>query len=130
VAKTKLNVDIGNTNLYQKPYDVECMMPDLIKFSGDGKRTTWKHISQYTTQIGEADSYNVLKVRLFCLSLSGTAFAWFSSLAPGSIISWDMLEHKFHDHFNSGSLQLKLMDLTSVRQGRDETFSAYIKRFK
>jgi hypothetical protein len=67
---------------------------------------------------------------LFSLSLTGTAFAWFSSLAPGSIISWDMLERKFHDHFYSGSIQLKLTDLTSVRQGRDETVSAYIKRFK
>jgi hypothetical protein len=27
-------------------------------------------------------------------------------------------------------MQLKLTDLTSVRQGRDETVSAYIKRFK
>jgi hypothetical protein len=27
-------------------------------------------------------------------------------------------------------MQLKLIDLTSVRQGRDETISAYIKRFK
>jgi hypothetical protein len=105
-------------------------MPDLIKFSGDDDRTTWEHISQYTAQLGEAGVYNALKVLLFSLSLTGTAFAWFSSLAPVSIISWDMLEHKFHDHFYSGIIQLKLTDLTSVRQGRDETVSAYIKRFK
>jgi hypothetical protein len=41
-----------------------------------------------------------------------------------------MLERKFNDHFYSGSMQLKLTDLTSVRQGRDETVSAYIKKFK
>jgi hypothetical protein len=105
-------------------------MPDVIKFSGDDERTTWEHISQYTAQLGEAGVYNALKVRLFSLSLTGTAFAWFSSLAPGSIISWDMLERKFHDHFYSGSIQLKLTDLTLVRQGRDETVSTYIKRFK
>jgi hypothetical protein len=134
VVKTKLCVDIGNTNLYRKPYDVECMMTDLIKFSGDAERTTWEHISQYTSQLGEVDSYNVLKVRLFCLSLISTPFSWFSSLALSSIISWDiswdMLVRKFHDHFYSGSLQLNLMGLTSVRQGRDETISTYIKRFK
>jgi hypothetical protein len=91
VVKTKLGVDIGNTNLYQKPYDPEFdrvplprgwRMPDLIKFSGDDDRTTWEHISQYTAQLGEAGVYNALKVRLFSLSLTGTAFAWFSSLAP------------------------------------------------
>jgi hypothetical protein len=139
MVKTKLGVDIGNTNLYQKPYVPEFdrvplprgwCMPDLIKFCGNDDRTTWEHISQYTAQLGEAGAYNALKVRLFSLSLTGTAFAWFSSLSPGSIISWDMFERKFHDHFYSGSIQLKLADLTSIRQGRDETVSAYIKRFK
>jgi hypothetical protein len=41
-----------------------------------------------------------------------------------------MLERKFHDHFYSGSIQLKLTNLTSARQGRDEIVSTYIKRFK
>jgi hypothetical protein len=44
VVKTKLDVDVGNTNLYQKPNDAEFdnftlphgwRMPNLIKFSGD-----------------------------------------------------------------------------------------------
>jgi hypothetical protein len=69
-------------------------------------------------------------VCLFSLPLTDTAFAWFSSLSLGSIISWDMLERKFHDHFYCGSMKLKLTDLTSVRQGMDETVSANIKRFK
>jgi hypothetical protein len=139
VVKTKLGVYVGNTNLYQKPYDHEFdrfrlprgwRMPDLIKSIGDADRTTWEHISQYTIQLGEAGVYNALKVHLFSLSLTSTAFAWFSLLAPGSIISRDMLERKFHVHFYSGSIQLKLTDLTSVRQGRDDTVSANIKRCK
>jgi hypothetical protein len=64
------------------------------------------------------------------LSLTGTAFAWFSSLAPNSIDSWDQLEQKFHDHFFIGSYQLKLTYLTSVRQNKDESVSDYLKRFK
>jgi hypothetical protein len=67
---------------------------------------------------------------LFSLSLIGTAFAWFSSLAPNSIDSWDQLEQKFHDHFFSGSYQIKLTDLTSVRQNKEESVSDYLKRFK
>jgi hypothetical protein len=67
---------------------------------------------------------------LFSLSLTGTAFAWFSSLAPISIDSWDQLEETFHDHFFSGSYQLKLTDLTSVRQSKEESISDYLKRFK
>ena len=129
MMKNNLCIDMGNSRLYQKPYRADYdlvafppgwCMPDFIKFSGDDNRTTWEHISQYTAQLGEAGNYNSLKVRLFSLSLIGTAFAWFSSLAPNSIDSWDQLEQKFHDYFFSESYQLKLIDLTSVRQGRDE----------
>jgi hypothetical protein len=67
---------------------------------------------------------------LFSLSLTGTAFAWFSSLPPTSIDSWNQSEQKFHDHFFSGDYQLKLTDLTSVKEGKDETVSNYLKRFK
>jgi hypothetical protein len=65
---------------------------------------------------------------LFSLSLTGTAFAWFSSLVPNSIDSWNQLEQKFHDHFFSGDYQFKLIDLTSVKQVKDET--NYLKCIK
>jgi hypothetical protein len=105
-------------------------VPDFIKFSGEDNRTTWEHISQYIAQLGEISAHESFKVRLFSLSLTGTAFAWFSSLAPNSIDSWNQLEQKFHDHFFSGDYQLKLTDLTSVKQGKDETDSNYLKHFK
>ena len=53
-------------------------------------------------QLGEAGFNDALRVRLFSLSLTGTAFSWFSLLAPNSIRNWAQLEHKFHDHFFSG----------------------------
>jgi len=44
-------------------------------------------------------------------------------LAPNSILNWNQLERKFHEHFFSGENETKLSDLTSVRQGRDEPAS-------
>jgi hypothetical protein len=85
MMKNKLGVDVGNTRLYQKPYRADFdyvafppgwCMPDFVKFTSDDNRTTWEHISQYTAQLGEAGTYNSLKVRLFSLSLTGTAFAF------------------------------------------------------
>jgi hypothetical protein len=64
------------------------------------------------------------------LSLTGTVFTWFSSLAPNSVDSWNQLEQKFHDHFFSGDYHLKLTDLTMVKQGKYEMVSNYLKRFK
>jgi hypothetical protein len=121
--KTKLGLDMGKSRLYQKPYSddldlvsypVGWRVPDFIKFSGDDNRTTWE--------------FNC--VRLFSLSLIGTSFSWFYSLPPNSVHSWNELEQKFHDHFYSGDNEAKLTDLTSFRQGRDESIMDYFKRFK
>ena len=81
-------------------------------------------------QLGEASSSEALAVRMFPLSLTGTTFSWFASLALGSINSWLDLEKKFHEHFFSGSNELKLSHLTSVKQQRDEPVVDYFRRFR
>ena len=108
MLKSKLGLDMGTSRLYQRsyadafdlvPYLASWRVPDFIKFSGDENLSTWEHISQYIAQLGEAGSSNSSRVHLFSLSLTGTAFSWFSSLAPNSVCSWNELEQKFHDHF-------------------------------
>ena len=81
-------------------------------------------------QLGEARSSNGLYVHLFSLSLTGTSFSWFSSLPPNSVHSWNELEQKLYDHFYCGVNEAKLIDLTSVKQGRDESIHDYFRRFK
>jgi hypothetical protein len=139
MVKNKFGIDMGSFRLYQKPYKAEfdimayphgLRVHDFIKFSGEDNRTTWEHTSQYIAQLGEASAHESFKVRFFSLSLTGTAFAWFSSLAPNSIDSWNQLEQKVHDHFFSRDYQLKLTDLTSVKQGKEKIVSNYLKRFK
>jgi predicted PolB exonuclease-like 3'-5' exonuclease len=51
-------------------------------------------------------------------------------LSPNSIDSWEQLERKFPDHFYSAKNELKLSDLTSVRQSHDESVNDYIRRFR
>jgi hypothetical protein len=68
-------------------------------------------------------------VRLFSLSLTGIAFAWYAMLPPNSILSWGDLEQKFHDHFFSGDYELDLVDLVGMRQAKDESVNDYIQRF-
>jgi hypothetical protein len=58
----------------------------------------------------------VYKIRLFPLSLSDTTLSWFTLLAPNSISTWAGLEEKFHKYFYNGETELKLSDLTAVRQ--------------
>jgi hypothetical protein len=96
MIKNKLDINMDNSRLYQKPYKADfglmayppCWcVPSFIKFCGEDDRRTWEHISQYIAQLGEASAHYSFRVRLFSLSLTGTAFAWFSSLAPNSIDS-------------------------------------------
>jgi hypothetical protein len=68
-------------------------------------------------------------VRLFSLSLTGTAFTWYATLPPNSIFSWGDLEQKFHEHFFSGDYELDLVDLVALRQEKDESVNDYIQRF-
>jgi hypothetical protein len=127
------------SRMYQKPYPEYFdalpypqgyKVPDFAKFNGVDNKTTWEHVSQYLAQLGEAGNSDPLKVRLFPLSLTGTAFSWFSALPYGSINTWYHLEKKFHEHFYSGDNELKLSHLTSVRQKHDESVTDYIKRFR
>jgi hypothetical protein len=61
------------------------------------------------------------KIRMFSLSLTGAAFKWFTSLPPNLIDSWVSLEQKFHDYFYNGEVELRLSNLTSLRQKYIET---------
>jgi hypothetical protein len=73
-------------------YPLGWHVPNFVKFSGEDNRTTCEHIRQYVAQLGEVGTHDFLKVCLFSLSLTGTAFAWLSYLAPSSINSWNQLE--------------------------------------
>jgi hypothetical protein len=67
---------------------------------------------------------------MFHLSLSATAFTWFTSLAPNSIFTWAHLEQKFHEYFSSGDTELRLSHLAAIKQKHNESAANYNRRFK
>jgi hypothetical protein len=81
----------------------------------DGK-TTLEHIDQFILQCGEASANDVLKLRIFSLSLYCSAFTWFTSIDPNSIFTWAQLEQKFHEYFYSGDTELRLSHLTAIKK--------------
>jgi hypothetical protein len=60
----------------------------FARFSGEDGKTTLEHVDQFILQCGEASANVALKLRMFHLSLSGTAFSCFISLAPSSVFTW------------------------------------------
>jgi hypothetical protein len=72
----------------QLPYPRGYRVPEFSKFSGDDGKTILEHVGQFILQCGEASANDALKLRMFSLLLSDTAFTWFTSLAPNSIFTW------------------------------------------
>ena len=95
-------------------------MPDFTKFSGQGEVSIMEHVNRFLLQLGEAGNQDALRVRLFSLSLSGSAFAWLTTLPANSILYLADMERQFHQFFYSGIIELKLTDLTGLRQRNDE----------
>jgi hypothetical protein len=57
-------------------------VPKLSKFNGEDGKSTLEHVTQFILHCGESSANDVLRLNLFPLSLSDTAFTWFTSLAP------------------------------------------------
>jgi hypothetical protein len=105
-------------------------VPEFSKFNGDDGKTTLEHVGQFILQCGEASANDALKLKIFPLSLSGTAFTWFTFLAPNSIFTWAQLEQKIHEYFYFGDSELRLSHLTTIKQKQNESATEYIRRFR
>jgi hypothetical protein len=86
----------GQERVYQKsyfdyynqlPYPRGYRVPEFSKFSGGDGKTTLEHVDQFILQCGKSSANDALKLKMFPLSLSGTAFTWFTSLALNSIFT-------------------------------------------
>jgi len=90
-----------NTYSYRTPYPPtydliplpnRYKVPDFTKISGQDDTSTMEHVNRFIIQCGEAANRDELRVCLFSSSLSRSAFTWFISLPPNSVITWADLE--------------------------------------
>jgi hypothetical protein len=92
-------------------------MPDFYEFSGEDDKTVVEHISIYLSQLGFAGKEDYMRVQIFPLSLTGIAFAWFTSL-PGCIIgSWSQLEEQFYEYFGKTNEKRPITMESSAKRG-------------
>jgi hypothetical protein len=128
-----------NTYSYRTPYPPAYdliplpnwyKVPDFTKFSGKDDTSTMEHVNRFIIQCGETASRDELRVRLFSSSLSRSAFMWFISLPPNSIITLSDLEKQFHKYFFAGIHEKKLTDLVKLRQRNDESVESFVQRLR
>lgn len=89
-----------------------------------------EHIARFLAQYVETTCEEVLRVRFFPLPLPGSAFTWFALVPSNSISRWVDFEKKFHKYFFAGILEMRLTNLTSLRQRNDQWVSDYAQRFR
>jgi len=92
-------------------------VPDFYEFSGEDDKTTMEHISIYLSQLGFAGKEDYMRVRNFPLSLTGIAFAWFTSLPRCTIGSWFQLEEQFYEYFGKTNEKRPIIVESSVKRG-------------
>jgi hypothetical protein len=114
----------------QKPFPPRFKVPDLTKFFGQDETFTMEHITRFIIQCVEAENVDALRLRLFSSSLSGPTFSWFTSLPANSIIKWSDLEQQFHNYFFSGINEMKIIDLTRLKQRNNETIAGFVHKFR
>ncbi|WVZ93616.1 hypothetical protein U9M48_039581 [Paspalum notatum var. saurae] len=132
---TPIRGAVSYTKPYPEVYDhleapPKFKIPDFTKFSGNDGASTVEHVSRYLAQQGIASRAEHMKIRLFSLSLTGPAFGWYTTLAPGSITTWKQLEESFHAQFFSGSNEATFTDLNSIHPLPGEPVHKYIQQFR
>jgi hypothetical protein len=114
LVRERLGVSVAiSGQSYRKPYSHRFnTMPylqgtrihDFSKFSGECGESTHEHVSPFLAHLRELANRKAYHVRVFSLYLSGTTFAWYATLSPNSINSWEELEQRFHKQFSQESM--------------------------
>ncbi|KAH9781398.1 Flavone 3'-O-methyltransferase 1 [Citrus sinensis] len=80
--------------------------------------------------IQHAPEYPGMNYHLFSLSLEGRAREWYWKLPRGSSKSFEQMCQEFAKQFRGAmTLEDDMMELTSMKQGEEETLREFIKRF-
>src|ERR1044072_5361366 len=105
-------------------------VPKFTKFAGDTNESAVEHIARYLTEAGDIANNENLRIKYFPSSLTKNAFTWFTTLPPGSIDTWTLLERLFHEQFYMGQSKISLKELASVKRKFTEPIDEYLNRFR
>ena len=121
--------------MYSKPYikrvdnlrmPVGYQPPKFQQF--DGRGNSKQHIAHFIENCNNAGTEGDLLVKQFVHSLRGNAFDWYTDLEPESIDSWEQMEREFLNRYYSTHHTVSMMELTNLRQWKDEPVVNYTNR--
>ena len=112
-----------------RPYPTNYTPPFFPKYDG----MTWnarKHIRRYVDVLIAHSYDHELRLREFSKSLEGLTFTWYTSLAPGSVLSWKDLAMQFMKKFFALDEKHTLSNLQHEKKRVSKRLLEYIRKFR
>lgn len=97
----------------------------------NGKGCPISHLKAYCADVCALEKNEGAVIRLFQKSLTGPALKWFTSLDYPKLASFEQLSQMFIDQYSHNlDAEPKKEDLRALNQKGDESFSAYVGRWR
>ena len=114
-AKLESAVFVDTKSFYpeeitRRPYPAKYTPPIFPKYDGMIGNAR-EHIKKYVDVLTAHSHDHELSLKEFSKSLEGRAFTWYTSLAPGLILSWNDLATQFMKKFFALEEKFTLLDL-------------------
>ena len=111
----------------------ECLqfinLPSFNSLTGQGiPNKTLSTSSKLVTY--NASTEGDLLVKQFVRFLWWNAFNWYTNLEPEFIDSWKQMEREFLNHYHSTRHTVSMMELTNMRQWKNELVVNYINHWR
>ncbi|BFG29997.1 hypothetical protein CerSpe_162710 [Prunus speciosa] len=117
------------SSLLQQPYPKGYEAPSFVLFDGR-KGSPKEHVNHFIDALGpHAGDYN-LRLREFSKSLTDRAYTWYTTLAPGSIRSWEDLASRFCKKYFQHEERVTTTQLNNTRQKHGEDPVDFVRRFQ
>ncbi|BFG41078.1 hypothetical protein CerSpe_273520 [Prunus speciosa] len=117
------------SSLLQQPYPKGYEAPSFVLFYGR-KGSPKEHVNRFIDALGpHVGDYN-LRLREFSKSLTDRAYTWYTTLAPGSIRSWEDLASRFCKKYFQHEERVTTTQLNNTRQKHGEDPVDFVRRFR
>ncbi|CAL9012398.1 unnamed protein product, partial [Prunus brigantina] len=117
------------SSLLQQPYPKGYEAPNFVLFDGR-KGSPKEHVNRFIDALGpHAGDYN-LRLREFSKSLTDRAYTWYTTLAPGSVRSWEDLASRFCKRYFQHEERVTTTQLNNTRQKYGEDPVNFVRRFR
>lgn len=113
----------------RRSYLVNYTPPIFPKYDGLA-RNAREHIRRYVDTLIAHSHNHELRLREFSKSLEGLDFTRYTSLSPGSVLSWNNMTIKFMKKLFALDEKLTLSDLQKEKQKISKGLLDYIHRFR